>query len=212
MKIFKNSAIDHSRWDRCISKSLNGNVYGLSWYLNITCPDWEGVIKGDYEAVMPVPVMPVLLLPGWRKKLISQPPFTWQLGIYSNSIMNQQMVDAFISYIPDSYRIQKLDFNKLNSPGSDSFRQHDLENAELDLILSYEQIRQRYDKILTDTINENETEKLTVVKGLTANEFLQFIYHHDRSKKKQLKSKELHYLRLITSNSIRYRLGELYGA
>ena len=184
MKILKNSAIDNGRWDRCISKSLNGNVYGLSWYLNITCPDWEGIIEGDYKAVMPVPVMPVLVLPRWRKKLLGQPPFTWQLGIYSNSIMDQQMVDAFISHLPSSYRIRKLDLNKLNSPGSDSFRKIDLENTELDLIPSYEQIRQHYNKSLADSLNENETERLTVAKGLTVNEFLQFIYHHDRSHKK----------------------------
>ena len=207
MKILNNSVIDQSRWDRCINKSLNGNIYGLSWYLNITCPDWEGVIKGDYQAVMPVPVMP-----GWRKKLLSQPPFTWQLGIYSNSIMDRQMVDAFISQIPASYRIRKLDLNKLNSPGSHSFRYRDLEHTELDLIPSYDQIRQHYDKLLIDSMNESGSRRLTVTKGLTANEFLQFIYHHDRSNKRHLKPKELHYLRLITSNSIRYRFGELFGA
>jgi hypothetical protein len=207
MEILNNALINHDRWDRCIDKSLNGNIYGLSWYLDITCPDWEGIVKGDYRAVMPLPV-----IPGRLRKTISQPPFTWQLGIYSNSIMDRNTVDAFISLLPPSYRIRNLDLNKLNSPVTDSFRYHTREHLELDLIPSYKRIREHYDHSLIEHLDKSGSDRLTVARGLTANEFLQFLSHRDRSHRKRLRPKEAHCLRLLIINSIRHRMGELYGA
>ena len=207
MELLNNAFIDHSRWDRCIDRSLNGNIYGLSWYLDITCPDWEALIEGDYKAVMPLPVTSAR-----RRKTLAQPPFTWQLGIYSNSIMDRDMVDLFISQLPPSYRIRILDLNKLNSPVPDSYRHHTLEHVELDLIPSYERIREHYDNSLARRLDESGPDRLTVARGLTANEFLQFLSSHDRSHRKRPGQKDLYCLRLLITNSIRYRMGELLGA
>ena len=50
----KHDKIDKVKWDNCISRSVNGHIYARSWYLNIVSPDWDALIEGDYEAVMPL--------------------------------------------------------------------------------------------------------------------------------------------------------------
>ena len=76
IKYFLHNKIDLVKWDSCIDQSLNGIVYAKSYYLNNMSPDWNALILGDYEAVMPVT---------WRKKwqikYLAQPAFTQQLGL-----------------------------------------------------------------------------------------------------------------------------------
>ena len=53
---FKNKDIDFSKWDKCISSSHNGNVFGYSWFLDAVCDDWDAFIIGNYDAVIPLPI------------------------------------------------------------------------------------------------------------------------------------------------------------
>jgi hypothetical protein len=78
----QNSEIDKAQWDALVTASEQGQVYALSWYLDIVAPRWEAVVEldesGKYKAVMPIP---------WRKKLgiryVQQPFYCQQLGIYA---------------------------------------------------------------------------------------------------------------------------------
>ena len=47
--------IDKSKWDYCMDKSINRSVYGISWYLDIVSENWDALIYGDYELIIPVP-------------------------------------------------------------------------------------------------------------------------------------------------------------
>ena len=72
--------IDFNLWDACIEKSGVGLPYAFSWYLNVVCESWSGLVYGNYDAVMPLP---------YKRKLgiryVYQPFFTQQLGVYGNS-------------------------------------------------------------------------------------------------------------------------------
>ena len=50
----KNININREKWDDCVSNSVNSRVYGLSWYLDIVCKNWDGIVIDDYEIVFPV--------------------------------------------------------------------------------------------------------------------------------------------------------------
>jgi hypothetical protein len=54
IKYLKHKEINKEKWDKCISSSHNKIIYALSWYLDVVSPNWDGLIKGDYEAVMPI--------------------------------------------------------------------------------------------------------------------------------------------------------------
>src|SRR5687767_14846783 len=51
--------IDTRKWDQCITNAANGLIYARSFYLDTMASNWDALVLGDYEAVMPLT---------WRKK------------------------------------------------------------------------------------------------------------------------------------------------
>ncbi len=67
--------IDERRWNEVTSRC--GLPYGQTWWLDLVAPGWRGVVKGDYEYVMPY----------WERKwlcwrYVMQPPMTQQQGVF----------------------------------------------------------------------------------------------------------------------------------
>ncbi len=93
-RILKRSDIDTNAWDNCISNSVNGLIYGYSWYLDTICENWEGVVINEYEAVMPIPIRKK-----WGLKYIYQPAFIQQLGLFytNNSFCNMERIEKLIT-------------------------------------------------------------------------------------------------------------------
>ena len=46
--------INISKWDRCITMSGNGLIYGYSWWLDEMAENWDALVLNDYEAIMPL--------------------------------------------------------------------------------------------------------------------------------------------------------------
>ena len=133
IKLLKHNKIDKTRWDNCINKSFNGNVYALSWYLDIVHPEWDALVENDYERVMPLT---------YSKKLgisyMFHPFFVQQLGVFSKSQLSQDDIDRFINAIPQQYRLIRYKLNSYNKVDyeSDFIAKH--RNVELDLIYDYQ--------------------------------------------------------------------------
>ena len=85
-----NSAIDRQKWDALVQSSPYADVYALSSFLDVVCPDWGGVVLGDYEAIMPLPVKKKFFL-----TYLVQPIFSQQYRIYSQRNVSIQEVDLF---------------------------------------------------------------------------------------------------------------------
>jgi len=100
--------IDSERWDDCVQNGQPDLPYGFTWYLDIVCPGWCGLVKGDYEAVMPLPVT--------RKAGIRysyQPPFSQQLGIWKKSPLEERHTTNFLAAIPPKLRVLDLHLHAL---------------------------------------------------------------------------------------------------
>ena len=103
----KHQEIDRQRWDSCILESRLPLIYAFSWYMDIVCPGWEGLVAGDYEAVFPV-------TRGRKYGLdyIYQPFFTQQLGLFSKTA--DQNPRDFLSQLPPSIMYIQLCLNESN--------------------------------------------------------------------------------------------------
>ena len=113
LKFLKNTEIDISLWDECISRSSQSLIYGLSWYLDIIAPQWCAIVKevkGKYIIAMPLTV---------RNKLgvnyIFQPVFAQQLGLFSVEDNTETMVHA-INYLKEKFILINYNFNIHNTP------------------------------------------------------------------------------------------------
>ena len=149
--------IDKRRWDECIAASFNGSVYAWSWYLDIVHPKWEALVENDYERVMP--------LTGKKKFGISymfQPFFVQQLGVYSQSVLSEDVVVAFINAIPDKYKIIAYRLNEYNKVdySNDNILSH--RNVLLDLIHDYQYHYNNYNKNTKRNIAKAESAGLSL--------------------------------------------------
>jgi hypothetical protein len=101
--------IDAESWDKCIDLSVNGCIFGYTWYLNQVSPGWSAVINEDYSAVMPLPVNVK-----YGTHYILTPYFIHHLGIFSQLPLSNEIVLKFISAIPAEIKYFELYFNKLS--------------------------------------------------------------------------------------------------
>jgi len=148
--------IDSARWDACILRAENGLIYARTFYLDAMATHWNGLILGDYEAVMPLT---------WNKKFgfsyLYQPAFTAQLGIFYRNVPDKAMENIFISRAKSHFRFCEIHLNYANTIEDAAPKA----NYTIDLDKSYEQIRQGYKKRLLENLDEAGSHSLDYLPG-----------------------------------------------
>lgn len=192
-------------YDKCIGSSPNGLIYALSWYLNIVCPNWEILTSEDHSAVMPLPVIRTL-----GRRVLKQPDYAFQLGVFSTRIPSPDVIQHFIRSIPEGYRLRRLCMNKFNIVPSG--RARFLNSAELDLISPYRVIHSKFGPPMLKRLELAGDKSLSYVNNVSVHDMLMFAYRFDRFNRQRLKSREISTLRIIASNAIRYRTARIGAA
>jgi hypothetical protein len=141
IKYLRNNEIDKAKWDNCVLNSFNGNIYACSWYLDIAHEDWEGLVEEDYQRVMPLTVKTRFGI-----SYLMQPYFVQQLGVFSKSILNPEIINEFIKNIPSHIKVIDINFNSFNSLYNNEYNIKTNNNYVLDLISDYPKLASRYTK------------------------------------------------------------------
>ncbi len=155
------SDIDKMKWDACIQKAFNGNIYALSWYLDVVHEGWEALVEDDYVRVMP--------LTGNKKYgvyYLFQPFFIQQLGIFSIEILNSSIINKFITAIPEKFRFVQINLNIHNHPRPEDYRLIPNKSYLLDLISRYPKLSARYATNTRRNLKKALSSGLTLVKGM----------------------------------------------
>ena len=190
IKLLKHNKIDKRRWDDCIKNSFNGNVYALSWYLDIVHPDWDALVENDYERVMPLT---------YSKKFgmsyMFQPFFVQQLGVFSTSQLSQDDVDNFINAIPQQYRLIKYRLNSYNKVDYEAEDVVKHRNVELDLIYDYQTLYNNYNNNTKRNLAKAESAGLSINNNVNPEVIINLFKDNKGKNVKHWKDKE--YDRLI---------------
>lgn len=109
IKRLKYHEIDFEKYENCIGNSQQKNFYAQKKILDFLCKDWEVLISGDYEAVMPIPLKRKL---GFA--IVVMPLFCQQLGIFSRKDDKILNLD-FLIFLKKNYRILNYAFNHQNN-------------------------------------------------------------------------------------------------
>lgn len=149
IKYLKHSEIDLNKWDLCIEQSTNSLPYAFSWYLHMVAPQWDALVAGDYEAVMPLT---------WNKKLgiryLYQPFFTQQLGVFYRSDYYKESTPDFIKAIPSSFKFIDIHLNAYNHFEHTDIKLKKRKNFVLDISKPYEKLFKGYDQHCTRNIKK----------------------------------------------------------
>ncbi len=139
IRYVKHNEINKEKWDQCIDNSINSMIYAYSWYLDIISKQWDALVENDYESVMPLP---------YKRKAgiykLYQPFFTQQLGVFSQKILNPDIVNSFIKNIPPKFLFIDINLNWLNKVNNKKYTIEQRKTYLLDLIEPYEKIRKSY--------------------------------------------------------------------
>lgn len=94
--------IDKNKWNGTVHYSPHGNAFGYHWYLRSVMKEWDAIIEGDYQSVMPIP----------RHQLS---PFEWsllgELGPYSVNAITASRCKEFFDMWQQSAPKQYYPFN-----------------------------------------------------------------------------------------------------
>ena len=197
IRLLKHNEINKRRWDDCINKSFNGNVYALSWYLDIVHPNWNALIENDYERVMP--------LTNSKKfgfSYMFQPFFVQQLGVFSTSQLSQDDVDNFINAIPQQYLLTQYRLNSYNKVDYDSDIIAKHRNVELDLIYDYQYLYNNYNNNTKRNLAKAEAAGLSINNNINP-EIIINLFRNNRGKDiKHWKDKEYNRLLELINTAI----------
>lgn len=198
--------IDHEKWDNCINESFNGNIYSLSWYLNITHPEWEALVEDDYKRIMPLPV---------SKKYgiyyMMQPYFIQQLGIFAKSNLSPEKTEEFLNAIPIKIKYIDINLNIHNKLESDKFYKITNSNYLLDLVITYEKTRKKYSNNAKRNLKKAEKNNLQLMKNIKPNELINLFKNNKGKEIKGFMEAEYKTLERLIFMSIHKGLGIIYG-
>jgi len=206
IKYLKYEHIDKDKWDACVDEAFNGTIYAYSWYLDVVCEEWEGLVEGDYERIFPI---------NFKRKMgvgiIYQPFFTQQLGLISKTELTPGVVNEFLKAIPSKYKLIDLNLNIYNKPDLPDFNYTPQVNHELDLISDYETLRKNYSSNTKRNLVKAEAGGLSITRGIKPDEVID-LFRQNRGKDIKV-LKDDHYLKLkrLIYTCIYKGIGSVYG-
>jgi hypothetical protein len=198
--------IDKDKWDACIQRSFNGNMYARSWYLDIVHKNWEALVEGDYVRVMP--------LTGNRKwgiHYLYQPFFAQQLGIFSTTILTDEVICRFLEAIPQKYRFVQINLNIHNQAAGKNYRWIANQDYLLDLIGRYARLAAAYSSNTKRNLKKARASGLTLSKGMRPQVLIDLFRAHKGSEIAHWHDNEYRRLQQLMYMASYKHSGMLYG-
>lgn len=173
----KRIEIDEIKWNNLISKQNIVFPYAYTWYLDTVAKDWEALVYGDYEAVMPLPYFRK-----WTIKQIYQPPFCQQLGVFQQE-PNIDIAIAMYRFLQQKYCFIHVHQNiNLEHQLFESWKPK--ENLQLDLNLGYEVLQKEFNSNTKRNIQKAlKAEYEFSVINIVAEHFISFYQQHTKEAK-----------------------------
>ncbi|MDX8341549.1 hypothetical protein SLH46_20290 [Draconibacterium sp. IB214405] len=164
----KHAQIDSEKWNQCIDGALNCRIYAYDWHLDRTAIEWDALVYGDYEYVMPLP---------FRKKMgikyLYQPLFSQQLGIFPSP--SKSIFDEFVTALKKRFRYSDLQFNAQNIPEeSHASLFFERKNYLLSLTKDFKSILSDYSTNTKRNIAKAQKQNLTIIEGIRLEAYLDF--------------------------------------
>jgi len=207
IRLVKNSLIDRTAWDLCVSRSVNGTVYAYSWYLDIVSDGWDALISGDYETIFPLT---------FRKKYgvsyLYQPFFTQQLGIFSIRHITPEIVGSYLKAIPKKYLLAEINLNSFNRPDESEWTVLQNVNFELDLIEPYDILRKRYAQNTIRNIARALRSEVSIAANTRPEDIVSLFRMNTGRRFGQLKEKDYKRLLRLVYECLRSSKAVCYGA
>ena len=140
IRLIPKEELERDRWNGCVHYAINSNIFGYKWYLDTIAKDWDALVEGNYESIMPL-----IYQEKKGKKRMHRPALIREAGIYSVHVLSPLRIKNFLAAIPVAYESIDIHFNSGTSVISpETLNRRELINFQLPLSEPYEQIAGNY--------------------------------------------------------------------
>lgn len=206
IKYLKHSEINKQKWNECILNSFNGIVYAYSHYLDIVCPEWEALVKDDYEMVMPLTCNKK-----YGKHYIYQPPFTQQLGVFSKEHLTEKIVEKFLLSIPKHFQFLEFNLNTYNKFSHKEYVTQNFLTHELDMILPYNMLYKNYSENTKRNLKKANQSNLKIQNNCNILEVIELFKNNKEKKTNPFKKEHFIMLEKLHQTFFKLRLAKSFG-
>jgi hypothetical protein len=202
---FKRKDIDVQRWNDAIAQADNSLPYAFTWYLDIVAENWDALVLGNYEAVMPLI---------WLRKLgvkcLYQPYYCQQLGVFGNSLSKELQHD-FLQLATEKFYYININLNPSAESVIDSFGLRSKKNLLLDLSKEYSDLRKKYSNNHIRNIQKAINAGATFSVGIELKHFQKFYLGNINRKRENLKNKHEAIFIKLTDWIVKNKAGEIFS-
>jgi hypothetical protein len=206
VKYITHKDINKQAWDNCLNNAANQMIYAYSWYLDVVSPNWDALVLGNYEAVMPLTQ---------RKRFtisyLAQPFFTQQLGVFYANMDYMHTTNDFINAIPNKFKLIEINLNTYNIPSGSSFSIKQNITCHLDLNDDYHKIKSNYAAQINRNIKKSEKFNLAIDHQISSHKIIELFKLNQGKKIRNFKNKTyslfLKLLDVLNQRKLLYYIG-----
>ena len=171
IQLIRHEDIDKTKWNSCVHYATNGNIFGYKWYLDFVAKEWDGLVEGDYQSVMPL----VHRSSRWGRKKIVHPNWMRSLGLYSVNVLSPTRLRNFLQAIPDEYRQIDMRMNEGNHPTTEmGFPLVEYQNHFLVLADPFEQLLDKFSREVLVGLDRANDANLIPIQNIKPEEVADF--------------------------------------
>ncbi len=197
----KREEIDILRYDELVQASEAVNIYSLSWYLDAISDNWGCLVKGEYEAVLPIPYTLK-----FGQKIIYQPFFSRELNIFCKQKVGEELMLEMFNAIPQEFK--KVDFAISKLFDLSGFTSQRAVCQVLKIERNYDVIRAQYSKNTKRLLNKAGKNGLEIVVANNARDFITFFKSYTGSQV-NYKKRDYEKLEELIKNILERQKGEV---
>ncbi len=174
--------IDKLKWDSCVHFATNGNIFGYKWYIDAITKDWEALVEGDYQSVLPL----IWKKNWWGKKEVFLPSLMRESGIYSANALSPKRVEAFLNAIPADYKKVLIEVDQFTLyPQVVEWEIEKQRNYLAYMNEPYEQLASKFSKSVLEELDKARANNLQSISSLKPETIVDFYKQHDASYTKE---------------------------
>jgi hypothetical protein len=157
IKYIPHKEINKQAWDNCVENAVNQIIYVYSWFLDVVSPNWDALVLGNYEAIMPLPQQKRFTL-----SYLAQPLFTQQLGVFYSELAHMNVTNDFLNAIPEKFKLIELNLNTYNIPANNLFQNKLNITCHLELNKPFIDIEKNYSAQIIRNIKKANKSNLAI--------------------------------------------------
>lgn len=209
IKLLQHNEIDKALWNEKISKAQNALPYAYAWVLDILHPNWQALVLGNYEAIMPLVFEQKMGL-----YLLRQSPWIQQLGVFSEQKLSEKNYQAFFKAIPKRFRklYFRVNYENAQFQQLDVFEIQERKNLVVDLNRGYENLYSQFSKNTKRNIKKAEKQALKIEKNISVSEIVDIYKTFQAPKHQFLLAEDYEKLPVLLNAILANKSGFIWGA